>query len=80
MILGVNSELNRFVDHLRINTDTYSGYNLPSGYNEGIGITVKRNEAGIRFQIALLRGDSGSGVFYRYSWGLSPNWSSWTNI
>ena len=68
------------MEYLRINTSTYSDYNLPSGYNEGIGITVKRDETGIRLQIALLRGGSGSGVFYRYSWGLSPNWSAWTNI
>ena len=78
--LGVNSELNRFVEYIKISPDTSSDYNLPSGYNEGIGIAVKRNEAGIILQIALLKGNSGSGVYYRYSWALSPVWSAWTSI
>ena len=80
-LLGVNSDLNRFVEFLRITADTSSDYNLPSGYSEGIGITVKREESGIRLQIALLSGSGSiSGVYYRFSWDISPTWSSWTNI
>lgn len=76
-LLGVNEDLNTKVDYLFITGD---GWDLPSGYTEGIGITVKRSEPGIRLQIALLRGNAGKNLFQRSSWGATLNWNSWTQI